>query len=185
MFNKLITISSLFFIFFLNIYADERQLIVNQLIGIENITFDFEQNTKNKKEMGTCILVFNNKLSCDYEDSMQKRLLINDKTLVVQQKRYDKTFFYPISNSPFVEIFNKSKLINFIKKSNYQLNDNIELTYVGKNKEQIIIFFEKDSYDLAGWKVVDQFQNIIYFSIKIKYKNSKINNKIFEIPSIN
>ena len=177
-----------FFIFLnlaLNLDADERQLIANRLIAINNITFDFKQITNDKKEIGTCILSFDNKLSCDYEDSVQKRILINDKTLVIQQKRYNKNYFYPVSNSVFSKIFDKNNLIEIIKNSDYQINKKIELTYVSNDKEKIVIFFDKNSYNLLGWKLVDKLQNIIYFSIKIKHVNSKINPKIFIIPSIN
>ena len=169
----------------LNLFADEKQLIIDRLIGIDNITFEFVQKTNNKREVGICILVFDNKLSCDYDDSMQKNIILNGKTLVVQKKRYDKIYYYPISKSPFIKIFNKKELLNLIKNSNYQFKENIELTYIDKNKKKIIIFFRKDNYELVGWKVVDQLQNIINFSIKIKYINSEINPKIFKIPSIN
>jgi outer membrane lipoprotein-sorting protein len=178
----------LFFVsinFSLNLYADEKKFIINQLIDIDNITFDFIQMTNDKEEVGTCILVFDNKLTCDYKDSVQKRILINGKTMVVQQRRYDKIYFYPISKSPFIKIFNKASLINLIKNSNYQLKDNIRLTYITKNKEEIIIFFERDEYDLVGWRVVDQLQNIINFSIKIKHTNSEVDPKIFRIPNNN
>ena len=175
----------LLFIFiniFFNIHATEKQLIINRLIETNNLTFDFIQLTNNKKEVGTCVLAFDNKLVCDYEDSFQKRIIINDKTLVIQQKRYNKTYFYPISKSSFIKIFNKNNLINLIKKSDYQLDNNIRLTYIGKNNEKIVIFFKKNNYDLVGWEVTDQLQNTINFSIKIKYVNSEINPKIFKMP---
>ena len=171
--------------FSLNLVADEKQLIINQLMNTENVTFSFEQKTNEKKEIGICTLVFDNKLICDYEDTMQKRILVNKKTLVVQHRRYDKIYFYPISNSPFIKIFNKNNLINLIKESNYQLKDNIEITHVDKDKRIITIYFNKNNYDLIGWRVVDQLQNEINFSIKIKNINSEINNKIFLIPSFN
>ena len=183
MFNK-------FFIFLfilvnspLNIQANEKQLIIDQLITINSIIFDFEQTSNNKRETGTCVLSFNNKLSCDYKDSMQKRILVNNKTLIVQHRRYDKIYFYPISKSPLIKIFNKDDLIDLIKKSDYQLNDDIELTYINKNNEKIIILFKKDNYYLVGWRVIDQLKNIINFSIKIKDINSEIDPKIFKIPS--
>lgn len=182
MFNKFFIFLFIFIYSFSNLYGDERQLIINRFIGINNITFDFEQITNKKKEIGTCILSFNNKLSCDYQDSMQKRILINGKTLVIQQKRYNKISLYPISNSPFIKIFNKNNLINLIRNSDYELKDSIELTYVGKNKEEIIIFFKKNTYDLVGWSMVDQLQNKINFSIKIKHVNTEIDPKIFKIP---
>jgi|TARA_B110000914_G_scaffold213674_1_gene215770 outer membrane lipoprotein-sorting protein len=174
----------IFINFSLVLYADEKQSIINRLVNIDNITFDFEQITNEKKEVGKCILVFDNKLNCDYEDSAQKRILTNGKTLIIQQKRYDKIYFYPIKNSPFVKILNKGSLINLIKESDYQLKNNIELTYFDRNKKKIIIFFETDSYDLVGWSVTDQLHNLINFSINIKYVNSEINPKIFKIPSI-
>ena len=185
MFDKFFILLFIFLNLALNLHADERQLIANRLIAINNITFDFEQMTNDKKEIGTCILSFDNKLSCDYEDSVQKRILINDKTLVIQQKRYNKNYFYPVSNSVFSKIFDKNNLIEIIKNSDYQINKKIELTYVSNDKEKIVIFFEKNSYNLLGWKLVDKLQNIIYFSIKIKHVNSKINPKIFIVPSIN
>ena len=116
---------------------------------------------------------------------MKKRILINNKTLVVQKKKYNKNYFYPISNSPFIKIFNKEKLINLIKISDYKLKNNIELIVIDKNKEKIIIFFDKNSHDLIGWRIVDQLQNVINFSIKIKYINSEINSEIFKVPTIN
>mgnify|MGYP006087916241 FL=1 len=185
MFNKFFILLVIFINFLINLSANEKELIIDHLLDIKNITFDFEQITNNKKEIGRCILVFDNKLSCDYKDSMHKNILINNKTLVIHQKRYNKKSFYPISSYPFIKIFNKNNLIDLIKTSNYQLNDNIELSYTGKNKEKIIIFFKKDNYSLSGWRLVDQLQNIVNFSIDIKYINSEINPKIFKIPSIN
>ena len=185
MFNKFFISFFVFINFFSTVHTNEKELIINRLSNINNITFDFEQTTNSKKEVGTCILSFNNKLNCNYKDSVQKRILVNHKTLVVHQKRYDKIYFYPIVNSPFIKIFNKKNLINLIRKSDYQLNDDINLTYEGKDKEKIIIFFNKDNYDLVGWRVVDQLQNVINFSIKIKNKNSKINPNIFRVPSVN
>ncbi|MDA7606298.1 outer-membrane lipoprotein carrier protein LolA [Pelagibacteraceae bacterium] len=166
-------------------HADEKQLIINKIIGINNITFNFVQTTNNKKELGVCYLVFDNKLKCNYEDSKQKEIIINGNKLVVKHKRYDKIYFYPISKSPFIKIFNKTSLLNLIRESNYSLNKNIELIYIGQNKQKITIKFEKKSYNLLGWKVVDQLQNNINFSIDIKDINSKINSEIFTIPSIN
>ena len=167
------------------LHANKRKFIIDQINHIENITFDFKQITNEKMEFGTCYLVFDNKLSCDYEDSVQKRILINGNILVVQKRKYNKNYFYPLSNSAFIEIFNKSNLLNLVKNADLQLKNNIELTFIGKNKEEVIIFFGAETYDLVGWRVVDQLKNIINFSIEIKNKNSEINPKIFNIPSIN
>ncbi len=185
MFNKFFISLFVFINLTTNLYADKKQLIISKIIGIDNMIFDFEQTTNNKKEVGKCSLVFDNKLNCNYQDAKQKEIIINGEKLVVKHKRYDKIYFYPISNSPFIKIFNKTNLLNLIKESDYNLRKNIELIYVDQNKQKIIIEFEKNNYDLLGWRVVDQLQNKIEFSININEINSKINSKIFIIPSVN
>ena len=54
-----------------------------------------------------------------------------------------------------------------------------------KKIEKLQFFLKKKTYDLIGWSVSYQILNFINFSIKIKNVNSKINPKIFKIPSIN
>ena len=179
---KFFIIITIFFNFFLRLHADEKQLIINKLIDTRNITFDFKQNTNKKEEKGKCVLVFDNKLNCNYRDSMQKEVLINGKTLVVKHNRYNKIYYYPISNSPFMKILNKDNLINLIQKSNYELNDNIELVYLDKNKRKITIFFNKNNYELIGWRVDDKLQNVINFSLKIQSINTEFDPTIFKIP---
>jgi len=171
--------------FVLNLHADEKQLIINRLTDINNLTFNFEQITHKKTETGSCFLVFDNKLKCTYKDKMQKEILINNKTLVVKQKRYDKIYFYPISNSPFIKILNKNNLISLVQESNLELYNNIHLIYTDENNKKITVFFNKKNYDLMGWKVDDQFQNEIYFSLKIQYTNSEYDPGIFKVPTVN
>ena len=179
----------LFFFFVLsyslNLYANEKQSIINQLLEINNLTFNFEQITKGKIESGTCSLVFDNKLKCNYIDQDQKEIIINNKTLVVMQKRYDKIYFYPISKSPFLKILSKNSLINLVRESNLEINDNINLVYLDENQKKITVFFERKNYNLTGWKIKDKFQNEIYFSLKIQSTNTLIDDSLFKIPSIN
>ena len=75
--------------------------------------------------------------------------------------------------------------INLIKESKIELNDNINLIYFDENQEKITILFEKKNYELIGWKMIDRFQDEIYFSLEIQSKNTKIDNNLFKIPSIN
>ena len=168
----------------MNLYADEKQSIINQLLEINNFTFNFKQVAQGEIETGICFLVFDNKLKCNYVDKKQKEIIINNKTLVVIQKKYNKKYFYPISKSPFVKILNKTSLIDLVKESNLELNDNIDLIYVDKNERIITIFFDKKSYQLNGWKIKDKLQNEIYFSLQIQNINTEINDNLFKIPLI-
>jgi len=185
LFLKLALIFIVFFNFFFNLNADEKETIIEKLSDINNFTFDFEQITNDKIETGNCILAFDNKLKYSYNDKLQKEIIINNKTLVVLQKRYGKVYFYPISKSPFLNILSKDKLINLIQKSDLVINEHIELIYLDKNQKKITVFFEKEKYELIGWLLEDELQNEIFFSLSIKKRNSVINNKNFKIPRMN
>ena len=91
-------------------------------------------------------------------------------------------YYYPVSKSPFINILSKKKLINLIKKSDLELKDNIQLIYRDENQNKIIVFFDKENYELIGWLLQDNFQNEIYFSLQIKKINSKIDKNYFKIP---
>jgi len=170
---------------FLNSHADEKQLIINRLLEINNFTFNFKQVAQGKTEVGNCFFVFDNKLKCIYFNEKQKEIIINNKTLVVIQKKFNKTYFYPISKSPFMQILNKTSLINLVKGANLELKDNINIFFLDKNKKQTVILFDKENYNLIGWEIEDELQNKIYFSLKIQNINAEIDNNIFKIPSFN
>ena len=173
----------IFFInFFLNVQASEKQAIIKHFSEINNFSFNFKQVTQKKTETGNCLLEFDNKLKCNYNDSLQKEIIVNDKTLVILQKRYNKMYYYPVSKSPFINILSKKKLINLIKKSDLELKDNIQLIYRDENQNKIIVFFDKENYELIGWLLQDNFQSEIYFSLQIKKINSKIDKNYFKIP---
>ena len=100
-------------------------------------------------------------------------------------KKFNKNYFYPVSKSPFQKILNKNSLINLIKESNIELNDNIDVIYVDKDERKISVFFDKKNYELIGWKIKDKLQNEIYFTLKIQSTNTIIKDRLFKIPSTN
>ena len=161
----------------------EKQFILDRLSEIKNFSFNFEQVTKEGVETGKCLLEFDKKLKCNYNDKLKKEILINNKTLVIHQRRYDKIYFYPISKSPFLNILSKDKLITLIQNSNIVLNENIELVYSDENQKMLTVFFEKKNYNLIGWLVRDEFQNEINFSLQIENINNKISKNYFKVPS--
>ena len=58
-------------------------------------------------EKGNCLLKFSGKLKCEYFDNKEKEIVINNKKLAITQKRYNKTYRYPIAKSPFLNILYK------------------------------------------------------------------------------
>ena len=183
MFLKILITFIIFINFFSNLQANEKQFIIESLSKIKNFSFSFEQVSKKKIETGNCVIEFDRKLRCIYNDKLQKEIIINNKTLAILQKRYNKIYFYPVSKSVFMNILSKNQLINLIKKADLLLNKNIELVYVDENQKIITILFEKKNYELIGWLIEDEFQNEIYFFLKVENINSEIDKNYFKIPS--
>ena len=98
-------------------YANQKRDIIEKLKNTESLEFKFTQKTNELYEKGKCILLFPSKLKCVYKDQSRKILIINKNSLSIEQKRYRKKYIYNISNSPFVDILDKYKLINLIRST--------------------------------------------------------------------
>ena len=176
------------FIFFIllsvNLSADEKDQIVAQLNNLKSLEFTFDQVINTKIEKGSCLLEFPGKLKCDYFDDKKKELIINKKKLAITQKRYNKTYYYPISKSPFLNILYKDKLLKIVRSGKLKQSAQfIKLVYLSENK--ITIFFDKKSLDLKGWQIIDQYNNNINFSLNIIAKNNIFKKGTFKIPEVN
>ncbi len=182
-FKKTFLISS-FLIITTNLLANEKDQIVAQLNGLNSLEFTFDQLINEKTEKGSCLLEFNGKLKCNYFDDKEKELVINNKRLAITQKRYNKTYHYPISKSPFLNILYKDKLLEIVKSGELESTDQIiKLVYLGDNV--ITVFFDKKNLNLKGWEIKDQYNNIINFSLKIVARNDTFKKGTFKIPEIN
>ena len=180
----------IFFIIFIYItlpcvlFANEKEDIAAQLNKLDSLEFTFNQLINNKIEKGSCFLKFPGKLKCNYFDDKQKEIVINNKKLAITQKRYNKTYHYHISKSPFLNILYKDKLFEIIKNGEVKsTKDLIKLIYLEENK--ITIFFDRKTLDLKGWKIIDQYNNNINFSLFIISKNDVYSKNMFRIPERN
>ena len=167
-----------------NLYANEKKQIIDKLNDLNSLEFTFVQLINKKTEEGSCLLEFPGKLKCNYFDDKKKELVINNKRLAITQKRYNKTYYYPISKSPFLNILYKDKLLEIVQSGELELTDQIiKLIYLDNNA--ITVFFDRKTLDLKGWQIIDQYNNNINFSLKIVSKNDIYKKEIFKIPSIN
>ena len=183
-FFKKTLLFSVFFLLSANLYADTKDKIISQLSNLNSLEFTFNQLINGKTEKGGCLLEFPGKLKCDYFDEKEKELVINNKKLAITQKRYDKTYHYPISKSPFLKILYKDKLFEIVKSGELELADKIiKITYF--YDDEITIFFERKNLNLKGWKIVDRYNNIINFSLNIVAKNEVFKKGTFKIPKKN
>ena len=184
MFYKKFFLVLLFVSFSYNLSANEKDKILHQLHNLNSLEFTFDQLINEKTEKGSCLLEFPGKLKCDYFDNKQKELVINNRRLAITQKRYNKTYHYPISKSPFLNILYKDKLLEIVKSGKLELSDKaIKLIY--SDEDEIAVFFDKKTLDLKGWKIIDQYNNNINFSLKVIAKNNVYKKETFKIPKIN
>ena len=175
---------SFFLLITTNLLANEKDQIIAQLNSLNSLEFTFDQLINEKKEKGSCLLEFPGKLKCNYFDEKKKELVINNKRLAITQKRYNKTYHYPISKSPFLNILYKDKLLDIIRSGKLEsTKDLIKLIYLEEN--EITVFFDKETLDLRGWKIIDQYNNKIKFSLNIVAKNDIYKKENFKIPKIN
>ena len=114
-FFKKIAIITVLFLSSVSLSANEKDEIILKLNNLNSMEFTFEQLVNEKIEKGNCLLEFPGKLKCNYFDDKKKELVINNKRLAITQKRYNKTYHYPISKSPFINILYKDKLLEIIE----------------------------------------------------------------------
>ena len=176
------------FIFFIllseNISASEKNQIVTQLNNLNSLEFTFDQLINEKTENGSCLLQFPGKLRCEYFDDKQKELVIYNKRLAITQKKYKKTYYYPIKKSPFLNILYKDKLLKIVKSGKLESTKKlIKLVYLNEN--EITVFFDIKTLNLKGWEIIDQYNNNINFSLNIVSKNDVYKKNTFKIPEVN
>ena len=184
-FFKKIFLTKIFFILVsANLFANEKNQIITQLNNLNSLEFTFDQFINEKPEKGSCLLEFPGKLKCNYFDDKKKELVINNKRLAITQKRYNKTYHYPISKSPFLNILYKDKLLEIVQSGKLERTDQmIKLIYLSDS--EITIFFDRKTLDLKGWQIIDQYNNNINFSLNIIAKNDTFKKESFKIPEIN
>jgi len=174
----------LFISFSFSLSANQKDQIVTQLKNLNSLEFTFDQLVNEKLEKGNCLLEFPGKLKCEYFDNKEKELVINNRRLTITQKKYNKTYRYPISKSPFLNILYKDKLLKIVKSGKLELTEKlIKLIYLSEN--EITVFFDRKTLDLKGWEIIDQYNNNINFSLNIISKNDAYKKDTFKISDIN
>ena len=164
--------------------GSQKENIMNQINNLTSLEFNFLQKVNDKLEKGRCQLEFPGKLKCNYYDNKQKEILINNKKLSVTEKRYNKTYFYPFAKSPFLNILYKENLLDVVKSGTLKTTKkNLELTFNSKN--EITILFNKNNFELNGWKIIDQYNNEINFHLEINAKNIVFPKNTFKLPTVN
>ena len=165
-------------------YSDITKKIINNLEKSNNYEFRFIQNINKKKEAGNCILLFNRKINCKYDNS--GKILISDgKNLIIKNKNSDNPNFYKLKNTAFYKILDKRYLISELHKSNIKDKNKEIFVYLNYQDIEIKIFFDKEKLLLKGWQTTDMYNNSVFTEIKIIEVNKLIPGDLFDIKKFN
>ncbi len=182
--RKFFYVTLIYFLTTLTLLGSEKRKIIDQLKKLDSIEFTFKQLINDREEEGNCFLVFPGKLKCEYFDNKQKELIINNKRLSITQKRYNKTYHYPISKSPFLNILYRDKLLEIVNNGIIEKSNNI-IRLVYNDENEIAVLFDKKNLELKGWEIKDQYNNNIIFLLNIVSKNDTYPKNTFKLPDLN
>tara|TARA_Y100000590_G_scaffold72858_1_gene80079 strand:- start:150 stop:704 length:555 start_codon:yes stop_codon:yes gene_type:complete len=173
----------LFFIFTGYAYSSEKDDIINYLLKIDNLTFNFKQTIGKKTEKGKCTIEYPKKIYCLYENRNKKIIVSNGKSLAIKNQTSNQYYLYALKKTPLELILDKEFLIKKIRYSKSRIIDNKYINFtIVKNNNVINIFFDKETLNLIGWQTEDIYQNLVVTYIyQIKY-NQMLNQKIFKLP---
>ena len=165
-------------------FSSIKQSIVNNLINIENLSFNFEQNINGKIETGNCIIKYPKKIFCAYNKSNGKILVSNGKSLVIKNKT-GSYYRYSIKKTPLNYILDKKFLINEIENLDERIIEDKFVNFtILKDENEINIFFDIDNFNLIGWQTLDIYQNLNITHISSLKKNTNLKKNIFKLPPI-
>ena len=172
--------------FFNNLKASEVINIINNFNEIENLSFSFKQNINDKEEKGNCIIEYPKKIYCLYENSNEKLLISDGKSLVIKNQRINQYYIYPIEKTALNLILDKNFLISKIKETNVDLIDDKFYRFkFDESENSVNIFFDKKTLNIIGWQNIDIYQNLVItylYDLKI---NLPLKKNQFKLPSIN
>ena len=164
--------------------SDVTNEVIKTLENSNNYNFKFIQNINGKKETGNCILVFNRKINCKYDNS--NKILISDgKNLIIKNKNSDIPNFYKLENTSFYKVLDKKFLIDQLKIKNVKKeNGNLFIDLNHQNLD-IKVFFDKEKLYLKGWETTDIYNNSVSTEIYIREVNKIIDENLFNISKYN
>ena len=185
--NFLKTISIILIIILLNSnsFSSPKEEIIINLNKTSNFSFDFIQKIKDEIEIGYCQIKYPRLIHCLYDNRKKKEIISTGKSLIIRNNRDNKFYIYPLKSTPLYYILDKDYLIKQIQNlEKIKINNDIfELNFTKQNN-LIIVYFDKKSFDLKGWKTIDVYQNEVLFEVNNIEKNLIIDPKIFDLPNL-
>ena len=173
----------IFLILISNVYASNKDKIIENLQNTESLIFDFEQNINGKIEIGNCTIKYSKKIYCKYQKN-NKILVSNGKSLVV--KTITSFYRYPLNKTPLNLILDKNFLIKRIGNLREKISGKTFINFEIMEKEnEINIFFDNKTFNLVGWQTKDIYQNVNVTYLSSIKKNQPVDKDLFKLPAQN
>ena len=178
-----------FLIIFLYLFSSNISLasfqtkLLDKYKSIDTLYFDFTQKIGEKIEFGSCYIKYSFLMRCEYPNK-KKSIIADGKKFAIVQKRYKKVYYYSLNKTPLFYILNKENILNLMRDyepSEFDLNI-IGYEIIENNSNKLKIFFDKNSLDLLGWKMIDAYSNEVNFLIRNVEKNILVDKEMFKIP---
>ena len=165
-------------------YSDVTKQIISNLKKADNYNFKFTQQINRNKETGNCILVFNKKINCKYDNS--NKIIISDgKNLIIKSRNSNIPNFYKLENTFFFKILDKNYLIDELITTNVKQENGKLFVDLNYQNIDIKIFFDEEKLHIKGWKTTDIYNNSVSTEITINEVNKIINENIFDLKKFN
>ena len=123
-------------------------------------------------------------MKCIYQNSKQKSVISNGRTVAIIKKKYKKIYYYPIKATPLFTILKKEKILDMIRNNKPTKIDSsvIKFELIEKKLNKFKIIFDKNSLELKGWETIDSYSNNVSFIINNLKTNEIIEDDFFKIP---
>ena len=176
----------IFFSFYIPANSSPKDKIISQMKLTNNLSFNFIQTIKNKREDGKCIIEYPKKIFCEYSNPSKKKIVSNGKSLVITTSNKGSYYRYPLNKTPLKFLLDKEYLISKIEELEpREINSKYLNFKIFENNNEINIFFDKKDLNLIGWQTEDIYQNLSITFISSVKKNQEVDNKIFKLPENN
>ena len=160
--------------------SDVTEELVKKLEKSNNYNFKFIQNINEKQETGNCVLEFNKKINCRYDNS-NKMIVSDGKNLIIKINSSENLNFYKLENTLFYKVLDKNFLIDQLKIKNIKRKNDSFFIDLNYQNIDIKVFFDKEKLYLKGWQTTDIYNNSVSTDIYIQEVNKIIDKNLFNI----
>ena len=122
-------------------FSSSKEDIISKMKLTNNLSFNFMQIIKNKKQNGIFIIQYPKKIFCEYNDYKKKIIVSNGKSLVIKNRYNGSYYIYALKKTPLEFLLDKKYLISKIDVLEARVVDNKYLNFKILKTIMKLIFF--------------------------------------------